>query len=631
MAPMTRLILLRPRSLVLATALVGSLLAPLASSDAGEKVHRCNGLVATIVGTSGDDVIVGTSGDDVIVGLGGRDVIRGRGGNDTICGGRGPDSIYGGSGADLLFGNKGGDLLFGGRGHDTLVGNKGFDGLSAGGGTDQCVTGEYFRGCELPLSVSFNPLGKTIPQMQAALEEGRITSVGLVDFYLARIAAYDDEGPQLRAIIALNPDAHADAQALDAERSLLGPRGPLHGIPIVLKDNMGTIDMPTTAGSLSLEGFTPGEDAFQVARLRAAGAIILAKTNLHEFARNITTVSSLGGQTRNPYDLARNPGGSSGGTGAALAAEFAAVGMGTDSCGSIRIPAAHNNLYGLRPTIGLSSRAGIVPLSFTEDTAGPLARSVIDLAIVLDATVGIDPDDPTTVFVNSDYVGAVDPDGLEGMRIGVLNVLFEGSHAGVDSTVRAALGEMEAHGAVVIPVVIPNLNDLRRSAAVIFLREFKFAFDDYLDDHPGAPVGSLQEVFDSGRYHSAIHGALVTALAVDTLDTADYHDALARRDLVRDAIVDFMDDHDLDALAYPTITYPPSAIGAQQSGRNNCGTASVGGLPAIVVPAGFTGGLPVGLELMGRPFSEETLIAIAAGYEANVEVRKLPKETPRLP
>lgn len=626
-----RLILLRPRSLVLTAALVGSLLVPMASSDAGGKVDRCNGLVATIMGTAGADSIVGTPGDDVIVGFGGKDVIRGRGGNDTICGGGGPDTIYGGSGADVLFGNSGGDLVFGGRGHDRLVGNKGFDGLSAGRGTDECLTGEYFRGCELPLSVSFNPLGKTIPQIQAALQSGLVTSVGLVDFYLARIAAYDDDGPRVNAIIALNSDARADAQALDAERVLLGPRGPLHGIPIVLKDNMGTFDMPTTAGSAALEGFIPGEDAFQVARLRAAGAIILAKANLHEFARNITTVSSLGGQTRNPYDPSRNPGGSSGGTGAALAAEFAAVGLGTDSCGSIRIPAAHNNLYGLRPTIGLSSRAGIVPLSFTEDTAGPLARSVIDLAIVLDATVGVDPDDPTTVPVGGDYAGAVDPDGLQGMRIGVLNVLFEGSHAGVDATVRAALDDMEAHGAVVVPVVIPNLNDLRGSAAVIFLREFKFAVDEYLDDHPGAPVESLQEVFDSGQYHQAIHSALVSALAVDTLDTADYHDALARRDLVRDTIVDFMDDHDLDALAYPTITYPPSVIGPQQSGRNNCGTASVGGLPAIVVPAGFTGGLPVGLELMGRPFSEETLIAIAAGYEANVDVRRLPKSTPRLP
>jgi Asp-tRNA(Asn)/Glu-tRNA(Gln) amidotransferase A subunit family amidase len=619
------------RSVLPLLAVVASLLGPMTAAAAGEVIHRCAGLVATIVGTSGNDVIEGTAGDDVIVGLGGSDIIRGRAGNDTICGGRGADTIYGGSGADLLVGNRGGDLLHGGRGHDTLVGDTGFDGLSGGSGSDECRDGEYFRGCEQPLSVSFNPLRKTIPQMQAALASGRITSVGLVDFYLARIAAYDDRGPRLRAIIALNPYARTQAIALDAERQLVGPRGPLHGIPIVLKDNMGTIELPTTAGSLSLEGFIPEEDAFQVARLRAAGAIILAKANLHEFARNITTVSSLGGQTKNPYDLARNPGGSSGGTGAALAAEFAAVGMGTDTCGSIRIPAAHNNLYGLRPTMGLSSRAGIVPLSFTEDTAGPLARSVVDLATVLDATVGVDPDDPTTVFVDASYVAAVDPDGLEGKRIGVVDVLFDGSHAGVEATVRAALDEMEANGAVVVPVVIPNLNNLRGSAAVIFLREFRFAVDDYLDAHPGAPVGSLQEVFDSGMYHQAIHSALVSALAVETLDTPDYLDALERRDLVRDTIVEFMDDHDLDALAYPTITYPPSLIGPQQSGRNNCGTASVGGLPAIVVPAGFTSGLPVGLELMGRPFSEGTLIAIAAGYEANVDVRRLPKETPRLP
>jgi amidase len=495
---------------------------------------------------------------------------------------------------------------------------------------EECFEGVFSQRCGYQRYVPFNPVRATIPEMQAALEEGRITSVWLVDFYLRRIEAYDDQGPRLNTILTLNPDARLQAAALDAEREASGPRGPLHGIPIVLKDNMNTFDLPTTAGSISLEGFVPADDAFQVARLREAGAIILAKTNLHEFARNITTISSLGGQTRNPYDPSRNPGGSSGGTGAAVAADFAAVGMGTDTCGSIRIPSAHNHLYGLRPTIGLSSRSGIIPLSFTEDTAGPLARHVIDLAIVLDATVGIDPDDPTTVAVEASYADAVDPAGLEGVRIGVLDVLFQGSHGGVNLATRAALDEMAANGAVVIPVVIPNLNGLRSNAASIFLREFRFALDAYFDDNPNAPVGSLAEIVEKGLYHPAIRQPLLNALGVSTLDTAEYRGALSRRALVRDTIVAFMDANDLDALAYPTIRQPAAPIGSTQSG-SNCGTASVGGLPAIVVPAGFTGGLPVGLELMGRPFSEETLIAIAAGYEAHAAPRRLPGSTPRLP
>ena len=620
------------RGLVAVVAMVAAaLLAPMTAAGTQRASHRCGGLAATIVGTPGPDVIVGTTGDDIIVGLAGADEIHGRGGADVICGGRGGDTILGGKGNDILYGHKGDDILIGGRGHDTLHGDKGFDGLNGRRGNDTCLVAEYFRNCEHPLAVTFDPLGATITEMQAALAAGEITSVGLVDFYLARIAAYDDDGPNLNALIAANPDARSEAFALDAERAATGPRGPLHGIPIVLKDNMDTLDLPTTAGSLSLEGFIPTTDAFQVAGLRAAGAIIIAKSNLHEFARDITTVSSLGGQTRNPYDPARNPGGSSGGTGAAVAAEFAAVGMGTDTCGSIRIPSAHNNLYGLRPTIGLSSRSGIIPLSFTEDTAGPMARSVVDLAIVLEATVGFDPSDPASVATDPSYLDDVDPDGLEGMRIGVLDVLFEGSHGGVDAAVRAALDEMEANGAEVVSVMIPNLNGLRGNATSVFLKEFKFALNDYLAGHPNAPMASLAEIIDSGLYHSSLSTLLSNAQAVTTLDTAEYHDALDRRDLVRDTIVAFMDDNDLDALAYPTIRQPAALIGSTQTG-NNCGTASVGGLPAIVLPAGFTSsGLPVGLELMGRPFSEETLISIAAGYEANTDHRRLPETTPRLP
>jgi amidase len=471
----------------------------------------------------------------------------------------------------------------------------------------------------------FDPLEATIPEMQKAMEDGRLTALDLVDFYLARIASYE---PDLHALITLNPRAREEAAALDAERATTGARGPLHGIPIVLKDNINTVDLPTTGGTRALDGFVTGDDAFQVMRLRAAGAIIVAKANLHELARDITTVSSLGGQTHNPYDPSRNPGGSSGGTAVAVTVNFAAVGLGTDTCGSIRIPAAHTNLYGLRPTIGTSSRAGVMPLAPTEDTVGPLARSVIDLAIVLDVTAGHDPADPTTLDPAGSFATAVDADGLDGRRIGVLDVLFQGADPEVSAAVRSALDEIAGHGAEVVSIPFPGFDALRGNAASVLLREFRFAFDDYLAEYPHAPVGSLAELVALDLHHPAVDEQLRRAVAVTILDTAEYRDALSRRAVVREGVVGFMDAHGLDALAYPTIRQPPAPIGSTQTG-NNCGTASVGGLPAITMPAGFTSaGLPVGLELLGRPFSEATLIAIASGYEANTDHRRLPGLTP---
>ncbi len=444
-------------------------------------------------------------------------------------------------------------------------------------------------------------MGATIPELQVAMAEGRLTAVSLVRFYLNRIADHDDA---LAAMLYVNPNAIIEAALLDRERRAGVVRGPLHGIPIVLKDNIGTVDMPTTAGSAALAGFIPNADATQVVWLRAAGAIILGKTNLHEFARDITTVSSLGGQTRNPYDTDRNPGGSSGGTGAALAAEFASAGLGTDTCGSIRIPSAFNHLYGLRPTIGLTPVDGVIPLTYTEDTVGPMARSVIDLAIVLDAT----SDGGTR------YATAASEGSLEGVRIGVLDVLFSGSDPAVSAAVRQALGLLADNGAEVVPASIPGFDQLRGDAASVFLREWRFAFDAYLASQPDAPVSSLAAILASGDYHPSLTGQLERAVTA-SIDTAEYQAALARRDIVRDAIETYLAHNDLDALAYPTMTQPPAPIGTTQRG-NNCGTASVGGLPALVVPAGFTPeGLPVGLELMGASLSEETLIGIAAGYE----------------
>src|SRR4051812_21249599 len=275
---------------------------------------------------------------------------------------------------------------------------------------------------------TFDVYEKSIVELLAAQRIGTVTSHDLVEKYLARIKAYDRAGPSLNAMIALNPKALEQADALDAERRAGRVRGPLHGIPIVVKDNYATADMPTTAGSLALAGFETGRDAFMVKKLRDAGAVVNGKTNLHELAYGITSISSAGGQTRNPYDPTRNPGGSSGGTGAAVAASFAAAGIGTDTCGSIRNPSSENSLWGLRGTLGLSSRDGIVPLAHSQDIGGPLARTVGDLLLMLDATVGVDPADPITResqgHIPRTYNGSVGDAGLGDVTVGILKPLF---------------------------------------------------------------------------------------------------------------------------------------------------------------------------------------------------------------
>ncbi len=310
----------------------------------------------------------------------------------------------------------------------------------------------------------FDVTEKTIAELAVSLESGQVTSRELVEQYVARIEAYDKQGPRLNAMIIVNPNALAEADTLDGERAAGNVRGALHGIPVIVKDNYDTADMPTTGGIIALANSIPPDDAFQVRKLKEAGAIILGKTNMHELARGITTISSFGGQTRNPYDPARNPGGSSGGTGAAVAASFAAMGMGSDTCGSIRIPAAHHALVGLRGTRGLSSRDGIIPLSHTQDIGGPLTLSVEDLAIVLDATVGLDPADESTGLsegnIPESYTEFLDENGLQGARVGVLAELMgESQTNGTDSAdravrevIEAAVEEMKAQGAEVVEI-----------------------------------------------------------------------------------------------------------------------------------------------------------------------------------
>ena len=340
----------------------------------------------------------------------------------------------------------------------------------------------------------FDVMEKSISELAEAMESGVVTSRMLVEMYLNRISAYDRKGPALRAMISINASALGRADELDAERAMTGARGLLHGIPIVVKDNFDTADMPTTGGIIALATSVPPDDAFQIRKLREAGAIILGKTNLHELARGITTISSFGGQTRNPYDPERNPGGSSGGTGAAVAASFGAVGMGSDTCGSIRIPSAHNALVGLRGTRGLSSRDGIIPLSHTQDIGGPLARTVSDLVAVLDVTVGRDPADDSTQLsegrIPDSYSEALIGDALRGARLGVLTELV--GEAAADRPVRdvieAAIEEMRNEGAETVDLSETGLPALLEGAG---LREFKFDLADYLSRTPGASVRSL--------------------------------------------------------------------------------------------------------------------------------------------
>lgn len=474
---------------------------------------------------------------------------------------------------------------------------------------------------------------KSIPELQEAMKSGRVTSRQLVEAYLARIRAYDQAGPAINAFITLNARALDTADALDAERRATGPRGILHGIPIVVKDNYATEDMPTTAGTKALAGFETHRDAFVVRKLREAGVVIIGKTNLHELAYGITTISSQGGQTKNPYDLTRNPGGSSGGTGAAVAASFAAAGLGTDTCGSVRNPSAQNNLVGLRGTMGLSSRDGILPLSASQDIGGPLARSVTDLAIMLDATVGFDAADPITEasrgHIPRTYLGAIGDRDIGDASIGVLTSLFGSAPEDdeVAAIVREALKALRDIGADVVEVSIPGLEAMLEGTSVI-VHEFKFDLLDFLKQYPAAPVHTLAEIIADGRYDPAVDGVLKRAEATPARETPAYEAALEKREAVRQAVIAFMGQRGLTALAYPTLRRKPAVIGQPQGG-SNCQLSAATGLPAMAVPAGFTGdGLPVGLELLGTTFGESMLLKVAYAYEQVMSPRRAPKTTP---
>jgi len=485
---------------------------------------------------------------------------------------------------------------------------------------------------------NFEFMEATIAGIHAAIQAKEITCRDLVEFYLKRIDTYDKKGPSLNAVILVNPKAGEEADKLDAEFKKTGKlSGPLHGIPLLLKDNFDTFDMPTTAGSLSLAGFVPKDDAFVTAALRKAGAIILAKTNLHEFAIWGETISSILGQTLNPYDLTRTPGGSSGGTGAGIAANFGVIGIGTDTINSIRSPASANSLVGIRPTIGLVSRHGIVPYSFTQDTAGPVCRTVEDAARVLDIIAGYDCADAETAWgpgltPSGGYTAFLRKDGIKGKRVGILESFFgkEEKNTEVNLVTREAIKVFSLNGGEVISISEPIDSAWLVSKVSVHLDDLKDHLNGYLHDlPPDAPVHSIEEVMASGKYSPSIKSNMDTAMALST-GTPEYNQKLILRTEMRTRIMKLMADHKLDVIVYPHQQQLVCKVGESQQQRNGV-LCSVTGFPSIAVPAGFSSpapeaplGVPIGMEIIGRPWSEPLLIEIAYSFEQASRFRKAP-------
>lgn len=468
---------------------------------------------------------------------------------------------------------------------------------------------------------------KDILELQQALSSGKITSVELVEGYLNRISAYDHKGPELRSLLNVNPQAIEVARALDDERQKQGPRGPMHGIPVILKDNFDTYDLPTTGGSLALADSRPAKDAFLTRKLREAGAIILAKANLHELARAGMTVSSLGGQTLNPYDLTRTPGGSSGGTGAAIAANFAVAGMGTDTVNSVRSPASANSLVGFRPTMGLLSRSGIIPAALAQDMAGTITRTVSDAAIMLDVMADYDPEDSATAWnighIPTTYTDYLKEDRLKGKKLGLLKTNF-GSDPEVLKVMDKVINELKTLGAEITEIQVPYLKTAKiLEECDVQLYESKIQINDYLAGlGDKAPVKDLKELIGTGTLDPTIIKGLAESDALENpLDRPEYHKKLFNARKAGNTVMKTMADYNLDALVYPHQQILVVKVGEDQAGRNGI-LASVIGFPAITVPAGFSTptdtaplGVPVGIEFMGRLWSEPLLLEIAYSYE----------------
>jgi amidase len=487
----------------------------------------------------------------------------------------------------------------------------------------------------------------TIADLQEGLKSGKFTARSLTEKYLARIDAVDKKGPAVNSVIEVNPDALAIADALDKERKDKGPRGPLHGIPILVKDNIDTADrMATTAGSLALVGARPPEDAFVVRRLREAGAVLLGKTNLSEWANircsySTSGWSGRGGLTKNPYALDRNPCGSSSGSGAAVAANLCAAAVGTETDGSINSPSSANGIVGVKPTVGLVGRSGIIPISRSQDTAGPMCRTVSDAAILLAVLAGADPADPATAGQKETaaaYAKALDAGALKGARIGVARNYF-GFDDAVDAVMARALDAMKREGATLVdPAEIPNMDKVGEPEMTVLLYELKAGLKAYFGRLGRKPVGSLKDVIEFNERHRKEEmpyfgqDTFLKAEAKGSLDSYEYQEALAKcRRLARTEGIDaVMDKHRLDALVAPALgpaCLTDLVVGDRWRGESTT-AAAVAGYPSMTVPAGFVFGLPVGLLFFGRPWSEAKLLALAYAFEQATKVRKPPRFLP---
>ncbi|GAB4045488.1 amidase [Spirosoma litoris] len=485
----------------------------------------------------------------------------------------------------------------------------------------------------------------TIEQLHSAMQSGKLTAEQLVQLYLDRIEAYDKQGPFLNTIIMVNPKALTEARRLDSLYKATGKFvGPLHGIPVIVKDNYNTFDMPTTNGTLAMKKSIPPTDAFVVQRIREAGAIIIAKSNLAEFATsgNVSVSSILPGYSRNPYDTKRTTAGSSGGTAAAVAADFGTIGLGTDTGSSIRGPSSHQSLVGFRPTLGLVSRSGIAPLAMTNDTGGPICRTVEDAVRVLDVIAGYDKADTVTRRsegkIPQSYRQFLDKDGLKRARIGVFRQLCttKNSDPQVYALFNKALDELRAAGAIVVDSVrVPELDTINKSFDTI--PQLRRDFNLYLANlGPNAPHKSLTSIIKSRQFHPSIEKTLLDS-DKDTL-APEAHKGwgknLALRERLRQLLLRAMDSTGVDVLVYPSFSYPPRLIGDLNtpSGTNNNALSPPTGFPAFSVPMGFTyDNLPAGLQFFGRPFSEPTLVKLCYAYEQATHHRIPPASTPVLP
>ena len=473
----------------------------------------------------------------------------------------------------------------------------------------------------------FDVIELSVVEILSAIIRERTTAREITEQYLRRIEAFDEK---INSILTVNPRATERAEELDEAWSNGGLVGPLHGVPVILKDNQNTEDMLTTGGAVTLADSQPSEDAFVVKRVREAGGVILAKANLHELAFGGTTVSSLGGQTRNPYALNRTPGGSSGGTGAAIAANMGAIGFGTDTVNSIVSPASACNLVGLRPTVGLVSRAGTIPFSETHDMVGPTTRSVADAAHLLDIIVGFDPADATTAegvtHIPESYTNYLNPKGLENARIGVLRSVF-GESEEVLAVTEDAINDIQALGGETVEVDADIDVDELIGSFFVGTFEFQELFNEYLDDlGPNAPVETLEEFIEANEFHPSIESLLLSAFEIESpTEEPEYFERLFRRSQFKQRLFEIMAEDDLDAFFYPHQRQLVAEISDDQLGRN--GFLSSGtGFPSIAVPGGFSErNIPVGVQFLCRPFEEPKLIELAFAYEQGTGHRRPPK------